>query len=61
LEIKDTDPVIENSRTMVPLRVIFEALGAELVWDEETQTATATVNGSPVGWSPSGLLPRALI
>jgi spore coat protein H len=34
-------PVIENDRTLVPLRAIFEALGAEIEWDEDTQTVTA--------------------
>lgn len=33
---------IINDRTMVPARKIFEALGAEVGWIEETQTVTAT-------------------
>ena len=37
----DVSPAIINSRTMVPLRAIFEALGAEVDWDEETRTVTA--------------------
>jgi hypothetical protein len=37
----DQAPVIENGRTLVPLRVIFEALGAEVDWDHETRTVTA--------------------
>jgi len=48
LEIKDTDPIIENDRTMVPLRVIFEALGAELIWDEENESAIATKDGKEI-------------
>lgn len=35
----DVKPMLINSRTMVPMRVIFEALGAEVSWDGETQTA----------------------
>lgn len=35
----DVEPMIINSRTMVPLRVIFEALGAKVDWDGRTQTA----------------------
>ena len=31
-----------NSRTMVPLRKIFELLGAEVGWDSETRTALAS-------------------
>jgi len=37
----DQPPIIENSRTLVPLRIIFEALGAEVDWDQTTQTVTA--------------------
>ena len=37
----DVPPRIINSRTMVPLRVIFETLGASIVWDNETKTVTA--------------------
>ncbi len=38
----DVNPIIENERTLVPLRAIFEALGAEVTWDQETRTASAT-------------------
>ena len=34
-------PVIENDRTLVPMRGIFEALGAELIWNEPEQLVTA--------------------
>ena len=34
--------VIVNDRTLVPLRAIFEALGAEVEWDDATRTVTAT-------------------
>ena len=37
----DQPPVIENGRTLVPLRAIFEALGATVEWDPTTQTVTA--------------------
>lgn len=37
----DIPPIIENGRTLVPLRAIFEALGAEVIWDATTQTVTA--------------------
>lgn len=37
----DVPPVIENGRTLVPMRAIFEALGAQLYWDNDTQTASA--------------------
>ena len=38
----DQKPILENDRTLVPLRAIFEALGASVEWDDPTQTVTAT-------------------
>jgi len=38
----DVPPQIIGDRTMVPMRKIFEALGAEVQWDGETQTIYAT-------------------
>ncbi|MBQ4111041.1 MAG: copper amine oxidase N-terminal domain-containing protein [Clostridia bacterium] len=37
----DQIPVIDNGRTLVPLRAIFEKLGAEIEWNGETKTVTA--------------------
>ncbi len=37
----DVQPQLINDRTMVPLRAIFEALGATVSWDGATQTVTA--------------------
>jgi hypothetical protein len=37
----DVQPIIEDGRTLVPLRTIFEALGANVSWDENTQTVAA--------------------
>lgn len=34
----DQTPFVENNRTLVPMRAIFEALGATVEWDGETQT-----------------------
>ncbi len=36
----DVPPQIINDRTMVPMRKIFESLGAVVSWDETTRTAT---------------------
>jgi beta-lactamase superfamily II metal-dependent hydrolase len=44
----DVPPVIESGRTLVPLRAILEALGAGVQWDGETQTVTATKNGTEI-------------
>ena len=38
----DVPPQLIDSRTMVPLRAIFEALGAVVSWDNSSQTITAT-------------------
>jgi len=37
----EVDPVVENNRTLVPLRDIFEAMGAQVSWDDKSQTARA--------------------
>lgn len=37
----DQIPVIENGRTLVPLRAIFEKIGAEVDWNEADKTVTA--------------------
>lgn len=42
----DVMPVIENSRTLVPLRGIFETLGAAVNWDESTRTVMAVKGDS---------------
>ena len=38
----DSDPFLENDRTFVPMRKIFEKLGATIEWDDATQTVTGT-------------------
>ncbi len=44
----DQPPVIEGGRTLVPLRKIFEALGAEVDWNGETRTVTASKDSKTV-------------
>jgi len=41
--LSDAAPFVEDERTMVPLRVIAEALGAEVDWEEETGTVILTL------------------
>ena len=50
-------PVIIEGRTLVPLRAIFEALGASVEWDDATKTVFLT---SPAVVAPSGDAPVAL-
>lgn len=38
----EVSPVIENSRTMVPLRGIFEAMGANVDWNAASRVVTAS-------------------
>lgn len=37
----DQPPIIKDGRTLVPLRAIFEALGAEVLWLEDEQAVAA--------------------
>jgi hypothetical protein len=36
----DTPPVIEDGRTLVPMRFLFEKMGETVDWEQTTQTAT---------------------
>ena len=53
LTFTDTQPIIEDGRTLVPLRAIFEAMGAKVEWNQDTQTAKA-VKGSATVVLPIG-------
>ena len=44
----DVPPTIVNGRTLVPLRAIFEALGATVEWDDATQTVTSEKEGTKI-------------
>lgn len=44
----DVQPQLIDNRTMVPLRKIFEAMGAVVDWDDGTQTVTATKGNEKV-------------
>ncbi len=44
----DVPPQLTDDRTMVPMRAIFEALGATVDWDEDTQTVLATKNTTTI-------------
>lgn len=41
----DVVPYIKNDRTMLPLRYVSEAIGAEVRWEDSTRTAYFTKNG----------------
>ena len=44
----DTPPVVIDGRTLVPVRAIFESLGAEVSWNQDTQTAIGTRDGTRI-------------
>lgn len=44
----DVPPQIINDRTMVPMRAIFEKIGAEVTWDDATKTAISKKDGTTV-------------
>ena len=37
----DVNPFIEDDRTLVPMRAIFEAVGAQITWEEGERTVIA--------------------
>jgi hypothetical protein len=41
-------PMIQDGRTFVPFRALAEAFGANVAWDEATQSVTAELNGVKV-------------
>ena len=44
----DVPPQLVSGRTLVPMRAIFEYLGAEVTWDNDTRTATGTLDDTVV-------------
>ncbi len=41
----DAFPFIEDNRTFIPVRVVAEHMGADVSWDNETQTVSITKSG----------------
>lgn len=46
--IPDAAPYIANSRTYVPFRALGEAIGADVVWDNDARTVTYTLDGNEI-------------
>lgn len=44
----DTPPIIIEGTTLVPMRAIFEAIGAEVYWDNENRVASGYKDGNLV-------------
>ncbi len=46
--LTDVPPIIKNNRTLVPIRFVTEAVGADVEWDPATRKVTITLNGDKV-------------
>ena len=46
--ITDTPPIISKGRTFVPMRSIFEALGANIIWTDTSKSVLATLGDKKV-------------
>ena len=51
LSFSDCSPFVLNGRTLVPLRAIFEALGAEISWNDATQTVTSVKGDTTISFT----------
>ena len=47
----EVPPVIQDDRTLIPIRFLFEQMGAEVDWNDETQTATVTQNNTAIAFA----------
>lgn len=47
----DVDPIIKDSRTLLPLRAAAESLGAEVDWNQSTQTASLSKDGNSINFT----------
>ena len=48
IDFADQAPTIVEGRTLVPLRAIFEALGATVEWDQATKTVSSAKDGTSI-------------
>lgn len=48
----DQPPIIQDGRTLVPVRAIFEAIGAEVEWNSRGKTITATKCNTEIQSAP---------
>lgn len=52
-----TEPFLENSRTMVPMREAFEALECEVIWDADSKTAIGIKDEKEIRFSIGSYFP----
>ena len=43
---RGTAPVVENGRTLLPVRAVVEAMGGAVAWDDETSTVVLAKDGT---------------
>ncbi len=48
IDFEDVPPTIIEGRTLVPLRKIFESLGANVDWDQSSKTVTSKLGGTVI-------------
>ena len=41
-------PIVQNDRTLVPVRFVAESFGAQVGWEEETETVTVDLDGHQI-------------
>lgn len=44
----DVPPMLVNDRTMIPVRYVSETLGAEVTWNNDTETAAVYLDGNEI-------------
>ena len=59
-QVSDAAPFIAEGRTMIPLRLIAEAMGADVDWDGNTRTITITRGAAVVTLVVDQPLPNGL-
>lgn len=47
-EVFDQPPIIEDGRTLVPIRGVFEELGGKVAWNQETKEVTADKDNNSI-------------
>jgi len=45
---RGTTPVIVNSRTLVPIRAVIEAMGGEILWEQDTRKITVELSDKTI-------------
>jgi len=54
IQFTDAQPMNKDGRIMVPFRIILESLGAEVDWNGETKTVTASLDDTVINFQVGG-------